>query len=172
MCKRILDCISSKTFFEWVNKIFIGFIFSEPFPYLKTDLNQNYPQNFSDMKIWQHFCIDFHCIKQTIKQYWRHIEVVSVAAIFLLQSIEAFKNANILFVIKLGWQNMVGNLHKLIIFKLNSYIHNNRALLHSSCLKSSVIKSVYEWSTRFMHHTTSQILEGMKTQCFHRFRSY
>ena len=39
---------------------------------------------------------------ETIKQYWRHIEVVSVAGIFLLQSIEAFKNANILFVIKLN----------------------------------------------------------------------
>ena len=40
----------------------------EPFPYLKTDLNQNYPHNFSDMKIW-HFCIDFHCVEQKQSNY-------------------------------------------------------------------------------------------------------
>ena len=39
---------------------------------------------------------------ETIKQYWRHIKAVSVAAIFLLQSIKAFENANILFVRRLG----------------------------------------------------------------------
>ena len=37
-----------------------------------------------------------------------------------------------------------------MIFKLNSYIPNNRALLH----------------------TTSKIREGMKMQCFHGFRSF
>ena len=41
------------------------------------------------------------------------MKVVSVAAIFLLQLIEAFKNANILFVIKLGWGNVVGNYTSL-----------------------------------------------------------
>ena len=53
------------------------------------------------------------CQTEIIKLYWRHINVVSVAAIFLLQSIEAFKNANILFVINVGWQNMVGNYTSL-----------------------------------------------------------
>ena len=53
------------------------------------------------------------------------IKVVFVAAIFLLQSIEGFKSANILFVLKLGLQNMVGKLCKLIILKLNLYIHKN-----------------------------------------------
>ena len=73
--KRILDCISSKTFLKRVNKILISFIFliveplREPFPYLKTDLNQNYSHNFSDMKIWQHFCIDFHCVEQKQSNY-------------------------------------------------------------------------------------------------------
>ena len=40
------------------------------------------------------------CPTETIRVYWRHIKVVSVAAIFF--SVEAFKNANILFVTKLG----------------------------------------------------------------------
>ena len=42
------------------------------------------------------------CRTETIRVYWIHIKVVSVAAIFLLHSTEAFKNANILFVTKLG----------------------------------------------------------------------
>ena len=69
--KRILDCISSKTFLKRVNKVLVSFFFFfvveplwEPFPYLKTDSNQNYPHNFSDKKIWQYFCIDFHCVEQ------------------------------------------------------------------------------------------------------------
>ena len=49
MYKRILDCISSKTFAKRVNKILISFIFffiveplREPFPYLKTALSQKF----------------------------------------------------------------------------------------------------------------------------------
>ena len=52
------------------------------------------------------------------------------------------------------------------------YIHNNWALLCSSCIKSSATKSVYQWLACHMHHTISQICKGMKTQCFHGFRSY
>ena len=52
------------------------------------------------------------------------------------------------------------------------YIHNNWALLCSSCIKSSATKSVYQWLAHHMHHTISQIHKGMKTQCFHGFRSY
>ena len=33
-------------------------------------------------------------------------------------------------------------------------------------------KSAYEWLGRYMHHATSQIRQGMKTQWFHGFRSY
>ena len=76
--KRISDCILSKTFLERVNKILMGFFFfiiiiveplREPFPYLKTDWNQNHSYNFSDMEIW-HFCIDFHCFfKQKQSNY-------------------------------------------------------------------------------------------------------
>ena len=40
------------------------------------------------------------CGTETVKLYWRRIKVVSVAAIFLIQSLETLKNANILFVIK------------------------------------------------------------------------
>ena len=32
--------------------------FREPFPYVKVDLNQNYPHNFSGI------CIDFHRVEQ------------------------------------------------------------------------------------------------------------
>ena len=57
--KRILDCTSSKTFLKRVNKILISFFFfffiveppREPFPFLKTDLNQNYAHNFREIKI-------------------------------------------------------------------------------------------------------------------------
>ena len=55
--KRISDCISSKTFLKRVNKILVSFIFfimeplREPFPYLKTDLNQDYAHTFSEIKI-------------------------------------------------------------------------------------------------------------------------
>ena len=59
MYNRILDCVSSRTFLKKVNKILISFMFfffiveplRKPFPYLKTDFNQNYPENFSNMKI-------------------------------------------------------------------------------------------------------------------------
>ena len=69
----ILDCNSSKTFLKKVNKILRFFFFiveplTEPFPYLKTDLNQNYPHDFNEMKIW-HFCIDFHCVEQKQSNY-------------------------------------------------------------------------------------------------------
>ena len=73
--KRIPDCISSKTFLKRVNEILISFIFfiveplREPFPYLKTDLNQNYAHNFSEIKIWQHFGIDLHCVEQNQSNY-------------------------------------------------------------------------------------------------------
>ena len=74
--KRISDCISSKTFLKRVNKILISFIFfiveplREPFPYLKTDLNQNYAHIFSEIKIW-HFGIDLHCVEQNQSNYIR-----------------------------------------------------------------------------------------------------
>ena len=41
----------------------------EPFPYLKTDLNQNYAHNFSKIKICQHFGIDLHCAEQNQSNY-------------------------------------------------------------------------------------------------------
>ena len=75
------------------------------------------------------------------------MKVVSVTAIF-------FTPINrVLFVIKLDWQNMFGKLYKVTIFRLNSYIHNNWALLPSSCLKTSVTKSVYKWLACHMCHT-------------------
>ena len=75
--KRILDCTSSKTFLKRVNKILIKFFFfffiveplREAFPYLKTDLNQNYTHNFGKIKLWQHFGIDLHCVEQNQSNY-------------------------------------------------------------------------------------------------------
>ena len=41
----------------------------EPFPYLRTDLNQNYAHKFSEIKIRQHFGIDLYCDEQNQSNY-------------------------------------------------------------------------------------------------------
>ena len=144
----------------------------KPFPYLKTGLNQNYPHNFSEMELWQHFCIDFHCAEQKQSNYLRDALNFVYQRCFFTPVRNRIEKCKYLICYKIRLTKHGRQLHKLIIFKLNSRIHNNRAFLRSSCLKSSITKSVYEWLVRYIHHTTSQIREDLKTQCLHGFRSY
>ena len=88
--------------FPEVSFFFIVEPLKEPFPFLKIDLNQNYLHNFSDMKKWH--LHRFAYIGDALNE-----SCFCSSNFFLLQSIEAFKDVNTFFVIKLGWQNIVGN---------------------------------------------------------------